>query len=818
MDVFDLFAKLSLDSSEFDSGLSSAVSAAESLGGVLTGGLVTAATTGVAAVTAVGTAVVGTGAALVSATGDVAAYGDTIDKMSQKIGISAEAYQEWDAVLQHSGASISSLQPVMKTLATQAEKNDEVFQQLGISEQEVATLSQEDLFSRVIEGLQNMEEGTERTYIATQLLGRGATEFGALLNTSAEETQAMKDRVHELNGVMSDEAVKAAAAYQDQLQDMTTAFEGLKRSIMSDFMPSLTTVMAGLTEIFAGNYDEGLDQIAEGIDETVTNITDKLPDVLEIATGIFGALASAIGDNASTIIGTLADVVIDIVEQIAGGAPDIVNIALDVVNTLIDSISSALPTLIPALTDGLLKAIEALTNANTLTQLGKSAAKLMKGLFDGIVKAIPMVIKAVPKIIGGIVSGLLSGVSEIIKIIPQMWDTILAAMTDDSNTQEIIDSITGMIEQMGDSIIDFADVLLGFISDMFDYLTTSDEAREGVLNMITTIMDSVIEFIETYLPQFEEKLIPIAEQFWPKIIELVGKIFEKWSEIVSMIAPYIPKVVDGFVGVLLDSGTLEIMIKGWIDVFTAIVKALPDIIKPFLIAVPSITVDLVYAFIECIPDLIRCGVEITEAIVEALPEIISALIDAVPDIINSIIEAFKENRIIEEFVSMFTDVWNSVKEAFEGFVGDAVFWGADLVDNFISGIDSKIDDLKESVGENGVTGTVRKFMHFSEPDEGPLSDFSTYAPDMMKTFAQGIKNNTSVVTDAVSSAFDFGGMIAGGMPTGGAQMPGLITPTASQPVQVTLVLDKQQLGKVVFDLNNQERQRVGVMLGKEAFA
>ena len=53
MDVFDLFAKLSLDTSEFDSGLSGAVSAAESLGGALTGGLATAATVGAGAVAAI---------------------------------------------------------------------------------------------------------------------------------------------------------------------------------------------------------------------------------------------------------------------------------------------------------------------------------------------------------------------------------------------------------------------------------------------------------------------------------------------------------------------------------------------------------------------------------------------------------------------------------------------------------------------------------------------------------------------------------------------------------------------------------------------
>ena len=43
-------------------------------------------------------------------------------------------------------------------------------------------------------------------------------------------------------------------------------------------------------------------------------------------------------------------------------------------------------------------------------------------------------------------------------------------------------------------------------------------------------------------------------------------------------------------------------------------------------------------------------------------------------------------------------------------------------------------------------------MHFSEPEEGPLKNFSTYAPDMMKTFAEGIRKNQHLVTDAASQA------------------------------------------------------------------
>ena len=242
-------------------GASAGTSFNKGFGSVLGG--VGKATLGIAAAGAAGLATLGAG--VVSASKDVASYGDNIDKMSQKMGMSAQAYQEWDAVMQHSGTSMETMKSSMKTLASAAETGKDAFKELGISQEQIANMSQEQLFEATISALQNVEDETQRTYLAGQVLGRGATELGALLNTSAEDTQAMRDRVRELGGVMSDDAVKASAAFQDQLQDMQTAFQGLSRNMVSEFLPDITQVMSGLTEIFSGNTEEGISQISEQI-------------------------------------------------------------------------------------------------------------------------------------------------------------------------------------------------------------------------------------------------------------------------------------------------------------------------------------------------------------------------------------------------------------------------------------------------------------------------------------------------------------------------------------------------------------------------
>lgn len=387
MNVFELVASLTLDSSKYDEGLAES----ESKGGKFGAGLAKAAKGVGVAVTAVTTATAAAGGAFLKGAGDVASYGDNIDKMSQKMGLSAEKYQEWDAILQHSGSSIEAMKGSMKKLATQAVKGNEAFEAIGLTQDQIANMSQEELFEATISGLQNVEDSTQRTYLAGQLLGRGATELGALLNTSAEDTEAMRQRVHELGGVMSDEAVKAAAAYQDSLQDMTTAFDGVKRNMMSSFLPAVTTVMDGLGNLFSGDSETGLGQIKEGVSSFIQNMTDAIPKVLEVGSTIISALGQAIIEN----LPTLLEAGLQAIVQLATG------------------ISDSLPTLIPSIVDAVLMMVDTLLD--NIDLLVDAALQLMIGLAEGIVEAIPVIIDKMPQIITAIVQALIKAIPQIAK-------------------------------------------------------------------------------------------------------------------------------------------------------------------------------------------------------------------------------------------------------------------------------------------------------------------------------------------------------------------------------------------------------------------
>lgn len=81
--------------------------------------------------------------------------------------------------------------------------------------------------------------------------------------------------------------------------------------------------------------------------------------------------------------------------------------------------------------------------------------------------------------------------------------------------------------------------------------------------------------------------------------------------------------------------------------------------------------------------------------------------------------------------------------------GKAIAWGRDFIDGLKDGILSGISGIVDAV--KGIGDKIRSFLHFSRPDEGPLRDYETWMPDMMKGLAQGIYDNLPVLDKAVSA-------------------------------------------------------------------
>ena len=582
-----------------------ATAAGKSAGGKFSSAMGGVLKTGAAAIAGIGTAAIGAGTALTGAAAGVASYGDHIDKMSQKMGLTAEAYQEWDAVMQHSGTSMDTMKSSMKTLANAAETGNAAFKELGITEKDLKSMNQQQIFEATIAGLQNVEDDTQRTYLAGKLLGKGATELGALLNTSAEDTQAMRDRVHELGGVMSDEAVKNSAAFQDSLQDLQTSFAGVKNSVMADMLPSFTSVMDGLSSLVVG--EEGAkEKITEGIQGIVTNVSEAMPQLVEGFSTLAGALLEVapelIKSLAEGIIGAIPELLptlIEVVGEIASGLiellPQLIEVGLEVILQLANGIAEALPDLIPTIVDTMLMIVDTLID--NIDKLIDAAIAIIVGLAEGLVTALPQLVERLPEIIIAIVEGLVANLPKLLE----------------ASVQIIVSLATGLIESLPELIAHLPEIIAAIVEGLVACVGDMMEAGKELVNGLWEGIKKNWDNLASSVTELGSKLVDKVKGFFK--IGSPSKLFR------DEIGQWIPEGVAVGIEANADSvnEAVDDMVKGaMVDPDFEMMTKTADAMTPSIasgVILPGNNADVVQMLSEYLPMLLTAvensGVELS---------------------------------------------------------------------------------------------------------------------------------------------------------------------------------------------------------------
>ena len=393
--------------------------AGKSAGGKLGSALGTAAKVGAGAITAATAALAAGGAAFVKSSNEVAQYGDNVDKMSQKLGLSAKSYQEWDYVMQLAGTDMGSMTTGLKTLTNKLDdaKNgsDEargMFEKLGISMEDINTMSREDLFAKTIEGFQGMADSTDRAALANDLFGKSGQNLAPLFNQSAEATKGLIEQANQYGMIMSGDAVKASADFEDALTRMQSTMTGAKNALIAEFLPSLTSMMDGVSMLVSGDKN-GFDKISEGVDELVKNITDAAPKLLDAGVEIVESFAKAIIDNLPKLIETGLPIIMKLADAIIENLPALLDAAVQIILQIATGIAEALPELIPTIVDTILFIVDSLIDNVDL--LVDASIALILGLAEGLINALPKLIEKAPEIVIKLTEAIIRNVPKIVE-------------------------------------------------------------------------------------------------------------------------------------------------------------------------------------------------------------------------------------------------------------------------------------------------------------------------------------------------------------------------------------------------------------------
>lgn len=133
--------------------------------------------------------------------------------------------------------------------------------------------------------------------------------------------------------------------------------------------------------------------------------------------------------------------------------------------------------------------------------------------------------------------------------------------------------------------------------------------------------------------------------------------------------------------------------------------------------------------------------EATTEAVEASTDYVGTAVQGISDIVTG-----KTSETTEQMMDLFGDFESQAKTKLDSIASMMRTSGVHMMESLISGMRSKLAELQSVVSQ--IASLIHDNLGFSEPKEGPLSDFHTYAPDMMDLFASGIRDNGYKIADA----------------------------------------------------------------------
>ena len=408
--------------------------------------------------------------------------------------MSNEVAAAGDSIVERCGANVDNLQAGMKTLsgviteaANGSDKAKAKLAAVGLTLDDLNGKSQDEQLSIVIAKLQEMKSGAERTAAASGLLGKSAVDMAAVLNTSAKDTQALKDEAHEYGMIMSNEAVAASATFEDSLTKLNHTIDGLKNNMIGELLPAITQIMDGMTEFFSGGGSGGdvMEVAMSTLGETLNKILSKI--IKEIPSFVLCAKV----------------LVLSIIQGIIDNLPEIVKAALEVVVELAKGIVEALPELLPALVECIATITDTLTSPSMLSEILDTALNLLMTLADGLIDAIPQLVDATIQIIENLIRFLIEP-QNIAKIINAGIRVTMALQTGLLNAlPKLAEGALKLVLAIGDTIVhtDWLQVGKNIVDGLWDGLKRSwSSLQEWFNNAVNGLVDGIKGWLGIHSP------------------------------------------------------------------------------------------------------------------------------------------------------------------------------------------------------------------------------------------------------------------------------------------------------------------------------
>ena len=542
INLFDLFAKISLDTSEYDSGVKDVSKSGGSLASKLKSGLASAGKVAAKGIAAIGTAASGAVVGLLALESSTEEYRVAMGKLNtafEAAGYGAEtaqqAYNAFYGILGDTDTATEASQ----LLAKLADSAEDVSTWTDIAAGVAGTFGD----SLPIEGLIEASNETAKVGQVTGVLadalnwaGISEDDFNARLSACSSESERNQLIMDTLSGTYDEaseafyrnnEALVESRNNQAQL-DVTLATLGqtvsnVKNRLLSEFLPAISNVATAFSGMLSGTA--GADQqFSTAVQGLVNVAVSKLPEFLNMGVQILSSLASGIVQSIPTLVAAVPQIVAEIWAALTELLPQVLDMGVQLLDQFTSGIETGLPDMVSRIPEIITQFLSYITEQ--LPTVLDKGAELLNNLVNGILGAIPEMTAALPEIITAFVQFITDNLPTIIEsginILLNLVSGIIGAIPDlVASIPQIISAITtGIARALPKIIQSGVSLLQKFIEGILSNIP-------ALVAALPQIISAIVEGIGALIGGIVDVGKSIVEGIWKGIQEMAGWIYDK---------------------------------------------------------------------------------------------------------------------------------------------------------------------------------------------------------------------------------------------------------------------------------------------------
>lgn len=543
INLFDLFAKISLDTSDYDKGVEDAGKKGKSLASTLKSGLASAgkmAATGLAAIGTAAGAAVGGLLALESSTEEYRIAMGKLNTAFESAGYSAdtakEAYNAFYGILGDTDTATEASQ----LLAKLAENEEDVATWTNIAAGVAGTFGDSLPIESLIEASnETAKVGTVTGTLADALNWAGISEdaFNEKLAACSTESERNRLIMDTLSGTYDEasaafyrnnEALVQSRENQAKL-DATLATLGqtvsdVKNRLLSEFLPSISNVAVAFSAMIAGASGADI-AFSEAVQEMVNAAVSKLPEFLNFGVQILSSLAGGIIQSIPSVVSAVPKIISAIGAAIIALIPQIISMGGQVLSQFTAGIESGMPDMLsrlPIVISGILdfvtenlpafleKGIEILTNLytgilNTIPEMVAALPQIITAIISFVTENLPIIINAGIDLLISLTKGIIGAIPQLVKQLPQIISAITNGLAD--SFPKIVKSGVELLGKLIDGILSNIPALVSALPEIINAIIDGiGSLMGGIVDVGKAIIEGLWEGIKAKITWLKDKV------------------------------------------------------------------------------------------------------------------------------------------------------------------------------------------------------------------------------------------------------------------------------------------------------------------------